>query len=284
MSESQPSSNRRPTEIARDAPRPRKTKVRVNTLPDTYDADAPPEPVAIPPVPVLVPVQVSPTIPNEPDPPSLVFDARAARPRRVAAKPRRSASPWFGRILWKVVYAIAGIALFFTGMECGYYRAEKQHEGELSPANRPAAVALATTEKSTAEAKKTPDTKPLVATKPADSPKKIEPSKPVAVKPEPPRPDDPPAALTFVSQIQPLLRSKCLTCHGGQAKKGEFDIRTIDALKEGGEHGPAVVPGNVQDSVLWKYIANDRMPPGKNNKLTAAEKKLIQDWIAAGAK
>jgi hypothetical protein len=50
---------------------------------------------------------------------------------------------------------------------------------------------------------------------------------------------------------------------------------------EGGDRGAAIVPGKPEASLLWKYVKGDKMPPKK--PLSAAEKKVLQTWIAAGA-
>ena len=41
----------------------------------------------------------------------------------------------------------------------------------------------------------------------------------------------------FTLKVLPLLKEKCLACHGGDANdiKGDFDIRTREALLRGGE-------------------------------------------------
>jgi uncharacterized membrane protein len=186
------------------------------------------------------------------------------------------------RVLWKVLYAVVGVVIFLAGMEWGYYRAKRNYESALSKIGLSAAAANGKSDISVTDPKKIVEVKPPPATKPADLPKKPEPAKPASPKPADP-PEPAPSAM-FTAQIQPILQAKCVLCHGGRAMKGELDVRTIAALRKGGENGPAVVPGDAKSSVLWEYISRDRMPPGKNNKLTMDEKKLIQDWIAGGAK
>ncbi|HZT82790.1 MAG TPA: c-type cytochrome domain-containing protein [Gemmataceae bacterium] len=108
--------------------------------------------------------------------------------------------------------------------------------------------------------------------------------RPAQPMPQPtPQPAPMPGGLTFTKNILPLFEAKCVSCHGGGKKKGGLDVRTVAALLKGGENGPALVPGNLEKSSLWDSIDTNRMPPGRN-KLTPAEKKLIHDWIAAGAR
>ncbi len=84
----------------------------------------------------------------------------------------------------------------------------------------------------------------------------------------------------FETDVLPLLTKRCLGCHGGLRKKGKLDLRTIPAMLAGGRSGAAVISGNVKESHIWDRIAADEMPPGKD-KMPAAEKTVIKQWIAA---
>jgi mono/diheme cytochrome c family protein len=85
------------------------------------------------------------------------------------------------------------------------------------------------------------------------------------------------------SDVLPILTKNCMGCHGGLRKQGGLDLRTVPAMLAGGESGPTIVAGDVERSVLWKRIAADEMPAGDDReKLSAAEKARIRDWIAAG--
>ena len=85
----------------------------------------------------------------------------------------------------------------------------------------------------------------------------------------------------FEQQVAPILVRRCLECHAGAAPKGGLDLRSADALKRGGKHGAALVPGQPDKSLLWERIDADEMPPRK--PLPDAEKRLLHDWIKAGA-
>src|SRR5207237_10869008 len=100
--------------------------------------------------------------------------------------------------------------------------------------------------------------------------------------PRPPRPAG--SAPTFAKDVRPIVQAKCATCHGNNnKKKGDLDLRTLDALLKGGESGPVVVRGQSDKSLLWESVENGTMPPGKN-KLSAAEKDTLRRWIEGGAK
>ncbi len=71
----------------------------------------------------------------------------------------------------------------------------------------------------------------------------------------------------FDKQIAPVIAARCLDCHSGAKPKGDFDISR---------------KANVKADELWKRVAAGEMPPKK--PLPEAEKKLLKEWIDAGAK
>ena len=90
--------------------------------------------------------------------------------------------------------------------------------------------------------------------------------------------------LKFETDVRPILKAACFHCHGEEKKKhGGLDVRLVHLMQTGGDSGSAVVPKNPEDSLLWKQVASDKMPDGPK-KLTDAQKQLIRDWIAQGAK
>src|SRR5438105_5962676 len=96
--------------------------------------------------------------------------------------------------------------------------------------------------------------------------------------------DTSPAPAFFETDVQPLLKAKCLRCHGDKARKGDLDLRTHASVLKGGESGPVVVPGHPEKSLLYEKVRSGVMPPGKKNPLSEAELALIRRWIHAGAR
>jgi mono/diheme cytochrome c family protein len=89
---------------------------------------------------------------------------------------------------------------------------------------------------------------------------------------------------TFESHIRPLLRAHCFDCHGeGEKLRGSLDLRLARLIRQGGDSGPAIVPGKPADSVLYQKLREGVMPPGKK-KLTAEQVALIGRWIETGAR
>ena len=92
----------------------------------------------------------------------------------------------------------------------------------------------------------------------------------------------------FTLKVLPLLKSKCLGCHGDMPDdlKGEFDVRTREALLLGGESGEAgLIPDDVAASLLVQAVRWDglEMPPKENDRLTEEQVSAIERWVAAGA-
>lgn len=85
----------------------------------------------------------------------------------------------------------------------------------------------------------------------------------------------------FERSIAPILIERCLECHSGAAPKGRLDLTTADGLRRGGKQGAAVVAGQPEQSLLWQRVDDGSMPP--KNPLPEKEKRLLHDWIKAGA-
>ena len=84
-----------------------------------------------------------------------------------------------------------------------------------------------------------------------------------------------------ISSAKSLLLQKCISCHSGDATKGNLDLTTREALLRGGESGPAIVPASLEQSLIWQRVDQDEMPP--KHPLSAKEKQIFKEWISAGA-
>src|SRR5262245_30101156 len=66
----------------------------------------------------------------------------------------------------------------------------------------------------------------------------------------------------FTGRILPLLKDKCLACHGDEPNKlrGGLDLRSRSAMLQGGDSGqPALAPGHPEKSLI--YLAATRSNP-----------------------
>lgn len=90
----------------------------------------------------------------------------------------------------------------------------------------------------------------------------------------------------FENKVRPLFVKHCYSCHGPEAKpiKGGFSMATRTRLLSGGDTGPAIVPGDAQQSLLVDAINYGElyeMPP--EGKLSKDEIAVISQWVNAGA-
>lgn len=92
--------------------------------------------------------------------------------------------------------------------------------------------------------------------------------------------------VDFARDVQPLLRSACARCHARGNDKGGFRFDTRELLLQGGDTGPAVVPGRSADSLLVSLVAGldpEMVMPQKGSRLTAEQVGILRAWIDQGA-
>ncbi len=90
----------------------------------------------------------------------------------------------------------------------------------------------------------------------------------------------------YRDQVLPLLRKRCLECHSHAGDiEGGLTLDSRSGWEQGGDTGPALVPGKPNESLLVKavrYADPDlQMPP--DGKLPAAEIAVLERWVAGGA-
>lgn len=89
---------------------------------------------------------------------------------------------------------------------------------------------------------------------------------------------------TFAAKVLPILQAKCQMCHNPDTKLGEFDASTYEAVMQGTNDGPVVIPGDVAKSLLAQLLQGSNgklMPPF--GALPPEDVQVILDWIKAGA-
>ncbi len=89
----------------------------------------------------------------------------------------------------------------------------------------------------------------------------------------------------FESKIRPVLLKHCYECHSTESKniKGGLLLDSREAAHQGGDSGPAVIPKNVEDSLLIDALRYEgfEMPP--KGKLPDAVIADFEKWIEMGA-
>jgi len=88
----------------------------------------------------------------------------------------------------------------------------------------------------------------------------------------------------FENEIRPLLAKNCLGCHGIKKREAGLRLDQLQGHLDGGDSGPAVIPGDVDNSLLIQAIRREdglEMPP--NTPLDAAQIAVLEHWIKLGA-
>ena len=92
---------------------------------------------------------------------------------------------------------------------------------------------------------------------------------------------DEPEDSFFDKQVAPLLVARCAECHHEEEPEAELNLLSEATARKGGENGPALVPGDLGKSLLWKRVAANEMPP--EDPLDNKEKQILKKWIVSGA-
>lgn len=94
----------------------------------------------------------------------------------------------------------------------------------------------------------------------------------------------------FEKRIRPVLAQSCYSCHSVTAKRmdGDLVVDSRAALLKGGKHGPAIVPGDPDHSLLvtlFRPVANGAAP-GHSGVGSLAPRALadLSEWVRQGAR
>jgi len=100
-------------------------------------------------------------------------------------------------------------------------------------------------------------------------------------------PSDPAAQHRLYVEARTILAHQCQSCHGEVKAKGGLRLHTREALLEGGDEGPVVLPENPGRSELIRRISlphyHKDVMPADGERLRPEEVKIIRQWVATGA-
>jgi Ni/Co efflux regulator RcnB len=90
----------------------------------------------------------------------------------------------------------------------------------------------------------------------------------------------------FESKVRPLLATQCYSCHSSKATivQGGLRLDSRETTLRGGHSGPALVPGNPDQSRLIRALRHEvepHMPPW--GKLEPGKIAVLEEWIRNGA-
>ena len=92
----------------------------------------------------------------------------------------------------------------------------------------------------------------------------------------------------FEQKIRPIFVEHCYTCHSHDAEKikGGLVLDSPAGVRNGGDSGPVIVPGDPERSLLInavRYTDPDLQMPPKDEKLSAAQVADLEAWVKMGA-
>ncbi|MFZ1527819.1 MAG: c-type cytochrome domain-containing protein [Ferruginibacter sp.] len=95
-------------------------------------------------------------------------------------------------------------------------------------------------------------------------------------------------ALVYQDIIQPILKTKCYSCHAASKQKGKLRLDEPSFILKGGAEGKVIIPGSAGESDLIKRILlatdnEDHMPPKEKPQLTSQQTELLAWWVNNGA-
>lgn len=96
------------------------------------------------------------------------------------------------------------------------------------------------------------------------------------------------SSAIFDAVVEPVLQTRCYSCHNEKKAKGELIMTSLTKLLEGGKNGKIWIPGDPLNSHIMQRVSLEEdnkkhMPPRGKPQLTEREKELLSAWIKNGA-
>lgn len=93
-------------------------------------------------------------------------------------------------------------------------------------------------------------------------------------------------AVDYLRDVKPLLRSRCVSCHGPLNQEAGLRLDAATAIRRGADEGAVVVAGNPAASRMMARVRthdpDQRMPP-TGAALNDRELAILETWIRTGA-
>ena len=92
-------------------------------------------------------------------------------------------------------------------------------------------------------------------------------------------------AIDFATDIQPLLKQHCWSCHGIDKQESGLRLDSRDRMLLGGDLGKVVEPGKSESSRLVKLVASanvEQMMPPEGDRLSLEQVGILRAWIDQG--
>lgn len=102
---------------------------------------------------------------------------------------------------------------------------------------------------------------------------------------EPTKEADPEKVEFFENKIRPVLIEHCYKCHSAESEElgGNLLVDSKAGLLTGGDLGPAIIPSDLDESILLSALKYDDLEMPPDGKLSDATIRDFEKWIADGA-
>jgi cytochrome c551/c552 len=81
-----------------------------------------------------------------------------------------------------------------------------------------------------------------------------------------------------------ILQQKCLRCHNSSTRTSGLSLTSVADIKRGGAHGPAIIAGKPDESLLIRMISGEKpQMPMSAQPLSKEQVAEIRSWIEQGA-
>ncbi len=102
------------------------------------------------------------------------------------------------------------------------------------------------------------------------------------------KPGGAPSLAGIDPRVVGIFKANCVGCHNEVKFKGGLALDSVEGLRNGGDGGAVVVPGNAGSSEMMIRLTltpgdKEHMPPPGKKALSAKEIETIRAWIEAGA-
>lgn len=90
----------------------------------------------------------------------------------------------------------------------------------------------------------------------------------------------------YATLIQPILVKYCVGCHNPTDHESNLQLQSLNAMRSGGDSGPALIPGKPTDSLILRRtlgLDQPKMPPDDSPQPSQEEIETLQKWIEQGA-
>lgn len=87
----------------------------------------------------------------------------------------------------------------------------------------------------------------------------------------------------FEQHVRPVLVEHCQRCHGAKTQESGLRLDLREAMLQGGDSGPAVVPGKPDDSLLLEAVRHESLQMPPDERLTDEQVAALERWVRMGA-